>query len=179
MVSDFAKRVTHWTFKGIFLLVSLSHLVNRTLFLNKCAVWTQLCFSFMLSLLHLCVSEGGGLGGGAGLCDWTERKTHQGENTGYKPGIRSLLIKSTLKKIHIIYNKVYQQWSGLGGFNNMGKLWLRLYLPLLFRRKTLSRTWPASLWPMTSARATGRWSATGSSGCWGKPSTASVLWAPP
>lgn len=37
------------------------------------ASWCYICFIF-------CRTEGGGLGGGAGICDWTKRKTHQGEH---------------------------------------------------------------------------------------------------
>lgn len=103
------------------------------------------CVAGILTCSLLPLFEGGGLGGGVGVCDRTKRKTHQG---GRRRATPDLLL--------------------CGG----GSVAVLLFLP--FRRKTPSPTSLVSRSPMTSAPATGRWSATGSSGCWEKPSIASV-----
>lgn len=98
----------------------------------------------MCSLLPL--FEEGGLGGGAGVCHRTKRKTHQGEQHHLLPG--SLLSQSVAD-----------------------------FLFWLSRKMMPYPTLLVSLWPMMSAPETGRWSVTGTSGCWEKPLTASVLLA--
>lgn len=140
----------------------LPHCANRQHFpfvsLHVCRnVNFRICFHCII-VVHLltCVAEipmcslrplfeGGGLGGGVGVCDRKKRKTHQGR---HRRTTSDLLLRESVAVFF-------------------------LFLP--FRRKTPSPTSLVSRSPMTSAPATGRWSATGSSGCWEKPSTASAL----
>lgn len=109
---------------------------NKILCSLMLGYWCAVCFLF----------EGGGLGGGAGVCHRKKRKTHHGEQHHLLPGS---LVRGSVADF--------------------------LFLP--FRRKMPSPTSLVSPWLMTSAPETGRWTVTGSSGCWEKPSTASVLLA--